>query len=192
MRAKTIVRTPWLLCALLLLPLPASAQGSPERMFGLGTYVSGGYYMAKSGDIKRDTPALVLLDLELEIPFSRTMALQLWVPVLNIALFNSADNSKGAFWMQGFFKMYIGGENEGLFVAPGAGFWYLSSGDTECVLFDVAARAGWEFSTAGRGFGFTLSVRPWLDIIAPTAGSGDTALGFGVLAEAGFHFYLTR
>lgn len=53
-----------------------------------------------------------------------------------------------------------------------------------------AAQVGWEFSNWSRWFGFTIGIRPWLDILRASGTVSKTAIGFGITGEIGFHFHI--
>ncbi|MCA9523141.1 MAG: hypothetical protein KC609_19330 [Myxococcales bacterium] len=177
-----------LLCEVAVAQGPPVAR-SPWRIIGFGTTLGAGYWVAKAGDIKVSGVPIFVADLWVDVSVTRRVTLQAWFPVLHMALFNRLFSGK-TFWMQLFAKIYPLRDNAGLYVAPGAGFIYLKQGSASAVVPEIALQLGWEFSNVSRWFGFTLGVRPWLDIIKTTAGTSATAVGFGITGELGFHFYV--
>jgi hypothetical protein len=157
----------------------------PDRTFGASVGLSGGYFSVVGTSGAGGGAALSPLDVELEMPLSRTLSLQVWVPVGTLIVSNLDEDS--TFLWTNFFLKWSPRGGEGAYLSPGVGFMFSTIDGAGAVGPEVSARIGYEFSSDEKGFGFTMGVRPWVDVLFGT--EGGAGAGFGTAAEMGFHFY---
>jgi hypothetical protein len=167
----------------------ASAQSVPSRVWGVG----GGFAIGNDHTSVNTTHTFVQpLNLEARAALSPHVELALYVPVTSMLYGNYLEGGNRHFvWFDAFAVWYPLRESGGLFVAPGLGFIYGSTSGSSGAAIEIPARLGWEFSRASRGFGRSLSVRPWFDVVFPS-GEVDTGTRYGVLLELTLIGYATR
>jgi hypothetical protein len=175
--------------AIALWTADASAQPrAPSRVFGLGSTLGFG---ADSNTVTRAFyPIGVPPTLEARIPFTPRWELSLWVPVTTLVLVG-ALNGRSMLWLDAFATWYPTRDAGGFFVAPGLGVLWGADQTSSGVALRVPARIGYQVSNEARSFGFDVALRPWVDVVFPSA-NVDVAARYGAVIELGFLGYVTR
>lgn len=188
------MRAPWLIgAALALLPAVSAASIPPpshsDRVVGFGTGVGLGI---EGTSRLPATPYVTALgpSFEARIPVHRRVELALWIPMTNL-LGLSLTGERRMFWGDVFATVYPLSNARGLFVAPGLGFTWGTDGTNSGTSFRVPVRIGWEVSTAARSFAFNVALRPWFDVVFPTANI-DVGVRYGAIFELGIVGYGMR
>ena len=183
------------LVMLSLAPSPARAQApqaepppSPTRVVGFGTTLG---ISIEGTSRSPSTPYVTAIGpaFEMRVPVHRRVELALWVPVINLLLIPAVSNRRMV-WGDLFATIYPTASATGFFVAPGLGFAY-GWGDSSGYALRAPVRVGWEVSTAGRGFGFNIALRPWVDLVVPLANI-EASVRYGAVLELGVIGYATR
>jgi hypothetical protein len=204
----------WIRRVLLFLPLllvvastarPAFAGGpelvsapEPQRLFGIGTALGGGFDVmsvtSPRGTASTLTPALMVGTLELQFFMPRGYSIDVSSPILNEIL--ASQSVHGAvFQTDAFFNFNAGRGAFRLIAGPGLGFMVAGlpskSGETQTAgWIRIPAEIGVEVLTPGRGFGFKVLGRPYVEV---GFGSGnERGVGGGMLALMAFSWYATR
>ena len=168
-------------------PLVARADEPPQRTFGASVGLSGGLFMAAGPAGAGGVVDLSPLDVELEMPLTRELTLQLWVPLVQLLVAN-VDEHQSFMWTS-FFLRWSPAGGRGAFLSPGLGFLYAAVDDAGAFGPELSLRLGYEASSDRRGFAVTVDLRPWVDVLFGT--DGGSGAGFGTALEVGFHFYGT-
>jgi len=163
----------------------AAAQTAPRRVVGFGTTLG---FFHDSNNLGRTSAGPILPTLTLHGAISRRVELELWVPLTNTRL----ASVPSWYWADLTARWYPLEDANGLFVQAGVGFMYLDlANEAPMGVLRLPARVGWEFASAGRGFGLQVGARPWLDVVFP---GSDLPVGtrLGIAFEVGFTGYVTR
>ena len=189
-------------------PLSPTAVDSPEpqRSFGFGTAIGGGFGGREVGANPRFNSAegtgafgaLLLPTLEAQIFLPREFSVDVTIPVTNIAILSAAQ---GTFFFNTdvFFNFNLGRGALRLVLGPGLGFSVVAgkettSGNIRTIVVGtgtlrIPAEVGLEILTRRRFFGFKVLARPWAEV---GGGDGFTFGGGGLLGVLVFSFYATR
>lgn len=179
--------------ALALLPAVSAASIPPpshsDRVVGFGTAVGLGIEGTSRAP---GTPFVAALgpSFEARIPVHRRVELALWIPMTNL-LGLSLTGDRRMFWGDLFATVYPLPNARGLFVAPGIGMTWGTDGTNSGTSVRLPVRVGWEVSSAGRGFAFNVGLRPWFDVVFPTANI-DPGVRYGAIFELGIVGYGLR
>jgi hypothetical protein len=174
--------------ALAAAPAAAQTPPPPRRVFGIGTSVGMGYDINSLG---KDQTWPLFPTLSVNVALTPRVELELWLPAANL-LFARANGPTGWAWVDASARWYVLAPSRGLFVQAGLGVMRgRFNDDPSFTVLRVPARVGWEVSTEGRGGGFQVGLRPWLDVVIPGA-DVPTGTRFGMVFEVGYNFYYTR
>lgn len=179
--------------ALALVPSVSEASIPPpsqsDRVIGFGTGVGLGI---EGTSRNPSTPYVTGLgpSFEARIPVHRRVELALWIPMTNLIGLSLVGEHR-MFWGDLFATVYPLPNARGLFVAPGLGMTWGTDGINTGASVRVPVRIGWEVSTAARGFAFNVALRPWFDVVFPSANI-DVGVRYGAIFELGIVGYGLR
>jgi len=184
----------------------AQAGGAPpERSWGVGTALGGGYVAAVAGVNGVGSASaggagieLPTLELRFFLPSGHSIDVSTWVA--NTIVLGAA--AKIFYWnSSAFYNFNLGsGRVRGL-LAPGIGFEVAAAPGVSAGALQIPAIVGVEFLTEGRHFGFSIRARPFFEVgggtvtatsAGSTASSSANLIGGGVLGELVFMGYGTR
>lgn len=195
MRKRTILAT----ITLLLTATAAQAQvTAPQRSFGLGTTLAGvgvGAYKVLGAPGASSGGAglgLLLPTLDGQIFFGDELSIDLSIPLTNMII-SSVDSSGFIFQLDAMFNLNAGRGGVRLIAGPGLGFTVAEQSGVTAGGIRVPAQLGVEFLSAGRGVGFKVAVRPWIEFAFASSGSvSASGVGGGALLVLGLAGYGTR
>lgn len=171
------------------------AQTGPQRAWGLGTGLGGGFSSAQVATTAGTSAEPVvgatinLPTFEAHIFIPRGWSVDLSFSLTDMILIGALA---GAFYTElaTFFSFYFGRGRIKAIVSPGVGFDVLGASGIFGFAFSVPVRVGVEFLSRSHGFGFRLTARPFFAVAYASVGDeSGTAVGGGALAELGFSFY---
>ena len=165
----------------------AQSAPAPERVFGAGGTLGAGIDLNSNGSVFGTVlgPAL-----ELRVPVHRRVELSVWAPTFSMLIVNLREDRKWL-WLDAFVTCFALRDSSGLFIAPGLGVVWGTSDAGSGTALQIPARIGWQVSTPGRAFGFDVALRPWFDVVFPTANI-DVGARYGAIIELGLFGYATR
>jgi hypothetical protein len=192
-------RTILAVTTLLLTTTAAQAQvAAPRRSFGLGTTLAGvgigAYKVAGSpgGSIDGVGLGLLLPTLDGQVFFGDEYSVDLSIPLTNMII-SSVDSSGFVFQLDAMFNVNAGRGGVRLIAGPGLGFTVAEQSGVTAGGIRVPGQLGVEFLSAGRGLGFKVAVRPWVELAFASSGSvSASGVGGGALLVLGLAGYGTR
>lgn len=183
-------------------PAPAAASEAvplePRRKWGLGSALGAGFAGAAIGSSFSSTTvgavgfALLLPTFEMQFFLRRGHSIDISVPLLNIVAV-SALARIFYFSTDAFYNFNVGRGSARFVVGPGLGLSLATYGGAVAGSLRIPAEVGVEFLTKGRGFGFKILGRPWVEVaFAGAAGTvAAGALGGGLMLAVAFTGYST-
>jgi hypothetical protein len=174
-----------------------SSSPGIQRSFGGGTAIGAGVAAVTAvSSIGKSASgvglALLLPSLELQAFFKREHSIDFSVPITNIIV--GSILAKGFFFNADvFYNPNIGKGIARFIVGPGIGFTAFSVQGVSGGTFRIPGQLGLELLTKGRGFGFKILARPWVEFGgASNSSASASGVGGGVLGALVFSGYSTN
>lgn len=165
----------------------ATPPAPPARVFGAGATLGGGIEANSNGSVYG---VGIGPSLDVRIPVNRRLEITLWAPAFNMLIVNLTTERRWL-WLDAFATWFALRDSSGLFIAPGLGVVWGATSSSSGASLQIPARIGWQASTPGRSFGFDIALRPWVDVVFPSANI-DVGARYGAFIELGFIGYATR